>query len=129
MPTVKIIQVFDHYDDEYDATQSDMAQLTDWEEISDRDMIYLREWMAKNSKVYGGPKYAVLMIPKIPVRAFTSVREVIDGYEKIAKAEETRRGAAAEKYQATKMERKRKQLEKLQRELGLPHLDGIDNAS
>ena len=117
MPTVKIIQVFNHYDDEYQATDSDVAQVTDWEEISDSDLMYLKAWVRDRNKNYRDPHYGVLLIPEKPISAIQSVKQVIDDYKKEEEKNEKKRKETADRYQATKLERKRKQLEKLKKEL------------
>lgn len=131
MPRVKIVQVFNHsmsYEDEpYQASVSDLQSLTEWEEISETDMIHLKSWVRDRSShgPYGNTwtnrsaaDFAILIEPDPPVSAITSVKEVVDKYKAdLDKAAKTRELAAA-RYEATKLDRKRKQLEKLKRELG-----------
>ena len=123
MTTVKIIQVFEHYDEEYVATGSDIAQVTDWETISEVDLATLRRWLHLKNRtgVHGSykefPHYAVLVIPEEPISAIASVGQVVEEYRKEEEREAAKRKQQKDRYEATKMERKRKQLEKLQREL------------
>jgi hypothetical protein len=121
MPRVKIIQVINNYDDAYDATQTDVAHLAGWEDISDADMGYLKQWIhSKNQGRYGsGPHYALLMIPDEPISAIKSVQEVVDNFKIEAEKEEAKQKAARVRAEATKVERKRKQFEKLKQELGI----------
>ncbi|SRR5258706_12822148 len=131
MPRVKIVQVFNHsanYDDDgYTATKADLGELTGWETISEIDMIHLKTWIRDRS--HHGPygqtwtvrspaDFAILIEPEVPVSVITSVQEVVDRYKADLDKQVKVKEAAAARYEATKVDRKRKQLERLKKELG-----------
>lgn len=122
MAVVKIIQVLEHYSDEFAANSTDIAQITDWETVPDTDMHILRDWLRQhNSNRYGGYKegtlYALLIIPEVPISPVKSVAEVIENYKKENDKQELIRRKARERSEATKQERKRKTFERLKKEL------------
>lgn len=131
MPRVKIVQVFNHtssYEDgEYTATRNDLQDLTGWEEIPESDMIHLKSWVRDRSThgpygsswtIRSADDFAILIEPPTPISAITSIKEVVDKYKAAMDKAAKDREVAAAKYEANKVERKRKQLEKLKKELG-----------
>ena len=123
MPTVKIIQVFNHSNDEYYADESDISDITDWEDIPQEDMHHLKSWILSkkhgyyNPTVRSEPNYAILIQPEETVSAISSIKELVDKYKAEAEREAKKRDESHKRYEATKFERKRKQLEKLKKEL------------
>jgi hypothetical protein len=124
MPRVKIIQVFNHNGDEYYADESDLADITDWEDVPQEDMHHLKAWILSKKQGYytptyrSEPNYAILIQPEPGVSAIGSIKEIVDKYKAEQERDAKRRDESAKRYEATKVERKRKQLEKLKRELG-----------
>lgn len=93
----------------------------DWDEIPDEEYDdYRQAVMRANYKLkHWEDKYILVRYDdSLAKSVFASAQEFLDDIKKREEAEEKRKKKAAEKKAATALARKRKQLEKLQKELG-----------
>lgn len=120
MPLVKIVKSLlisarDYYDD-YESQRVIVEGITDWEEISDSDLDFLR----KHFYMLPETSNLILLVKdEIPVMdRIKSIKEFLKKQkEKIAKAEEKKAQDSMLKAEKA-LEKKKKQFEKLKKELG-----------
>jgi hypothetical protein len=123
MPEIQVISVLEGYNEYNDWGISQISSETKWTEVTEEKLAEVGkaiDWLNRYSYHEGGRKYS--LIRRYPLREIDDLINRANGWQQLEIANNKKRleeQAAANKAKAEKaVERKRKQLEKLQKELG-----------
>ena len=122
MPEIKVISVLEGYNEYNDWGISQISSETEWTEVTEEKLAEVKKsigFLNRYSHHEGGRKYS--LVRRYPLREIDDLINRANEWEQLEVAnnkEQEQKQAAANEARAKKaVERKRKQLEKLQKEL------------
>lgn len=89
MPKIKVFQIYNRYIDEYDGNISILSQgVSDWEEVSDEDLQYIRSHF---NCLENKTKAQLVLVVQDEINTLGMIKEIKSTIEKMERAETKRK--------------------------------------